>query len=75
MTTLHPPPTRLVSSPRKRRWAVPAALVALSAIPVLAASTRLVELSGGPALLPARLDPSPVGAGTQAFTLGIGEAR
>jgi uncharacterized membrane protein len=39
---------------------VPAALVALSAIPVLAGSARLVELAGGPELLPARFDPSPI---------------
>jgi uncharacterized membrane protein len=38
---------------------VPAALVALSVIPVLAGSARLVELAGGPELLPARSDPSP----------------
>jgi uncharacterized membrane protein len=42
-------------------WRAPAALVALSLVPVLAGSSRLVELSGGPQLLPPRVDdPSPV---------------
>jgi uncharacterized membrane protein len=42
-------------------WRAPAALVALSLFPVLAGSSRLVELSGGPQLLPPRADdPSPV---------------
>jgi uncharacterized membrane protein len=39
---------------------VPAVLIALGLVPVLAGSARLVELSGGPGLLPARDDPSPV---------------
>ena len=39
---------------------VPGALVALSLVPILAGSARLVELSGGPELLPARSDPSSV---------------
>jgi hypothetical protein len=42
------------------RWLVPAALVALSLVPIVAGSVRLVELSGGPAVLPARSDPSSV---------------
>jgi len=49
--------------PGRRRgttWRVPAALVALSVIPLLAGSARLVELAGGPELLRARFDPSPV---------------
>jgi len=36
-----------------RGWPVPAALVALSAIPLTAGSLRLVQLAGGPDLLPA----------------------
>jgi len=40
-------------------WA-PAALVGLGLLPIVAGSVRLVELSGGPALLPARHDPSSV---------------
>lgn len=38
---------------RQRGWRVPAALVALSAIPLLAGTARLVELAGGPQLIPA----------------------
>lgn len=34
-------------------WPVPAALVALSAIPVAAGTLRLVQLAGGPEVLPA----------------------
>jgi uncharacterized membrane protein len=34
-------------------WPVPAALVALSAIPLTAGTLRLVQLAGGPALMPA----------------------
>jgi uncharacterized membrane protein len=45
---------------RGSTWRVPAALIVLSLVPVLAGSARLVELSGGPELLPARSDPSPV---------------
>ena len=45
-------------------WRVPAALLALSAIPVVAGSLRLLEIAGGPQLLPAnpRIDavPAPV---------------
>jgi uncharacterized membrane protein len=35
-----------------RSWPVPVALVALSAIPLTAGSLRLVELAGGPAVMP-----------------------
>lgn len=38
---------------RSRSWPVPAALVALSALPLAAGSARLVELAGGPDLMPA----------------------
>jgi uncharacterized membrane protein len=38
---------------RQRGWRVPAALVALSVIPVLAGTARLVELGGGPEIIPA----------------------
>jgi len=41
-------------------WLVPAALVALSLVPIVSGSARLVELSGGPALLPPRSDPSSI---------------
>ncbi len=38
---------------QRRGWPVPAALVALSAIPLAAGSLRLVQLAGGPDLIPA----------------------
>jgi uncharacterized membrane protein len=55
----------VVPSGRRRglTWGVPATLLALSAIPALAGSARLVELTGGPSVLPARLDPSAVPLG------------
>ena len=37
----------------QRSWPVPAALVALSAIPLMAGTLRLVQLAGGPQLMPA----------------------
>jgi uncharacterized membrane protein len=37
---------------RRRRWPVPAGLIALALVPVVAGSARLVELSGGAAVLP-----------------------
>ncbi len=48
-------------TPRTSRW-VPVGLLALSAIPVLAGTTRLVEVIGGPQLIPrdARFAASPV---------------
>jgi len=39
--------------PQSRGWPVPAALVALSAIPLAAGMLRLVQLVGGPELMPA----------------------
>ena len=33
-------------------WPVPAALLALSAVPIAAGTLRLIELAGGPALIP-----------------------
>ena len=38
---------------QRRGWPVPAALVALAAIPLAAGSLRLVQLAGGPELMPA----------------------
>jgi uncharacterized membrane protein len=38
---------------RPRAWPVPAALVALSAIPLTAGTLRLIQLAGGPAIIPA----------------------
>jgi len=40
-------------SNRERSWAVPVALVALSAIPLTAGTLRLIQLAGGPAVIPA----------------------
>jgi uncharacterized membrane protein len=40
-------------STRERSWPVPVALVALSAIPLAAGTLRLIQLAGGPALIPA----------------------
>lgn len=47
--------------PSSTSWRVPLALVLLSAFPVLAGSLRLLELAGGPAVLPAnpRVSASP----------------
>ena len=36
-----------------RSWPVPVALIALSAIPVTAGTLRLIQLAGGPAVIPA----------------------
>ncbi|MGY1718305.1 DUF2306 domain-containing protein [Blastococcus sp. SYSU DS0552] len=47
MTTAAPTTSR----PR-RRWLVPAALIALALVPLLAGAARLIELSGGAAALP-----------------------
>lgn len=40
-------------SSKQRTWTVPVVLVALSAIPVTAGTLRLVQLAGGPAIIPA----------------------
>ena len=40
-------------SARERSWPVPVALVALVAIPLTAGTLRLIQLAGGPAILPA----------------------
>jgi hypothetical protein len=54
-----PPPP---GSSDRRTWPVPAALVALGTVPVVAGSLRLVELSGGASTMPsdARYDASPL---------------
>ena len=56
MTTRTPKPAG-----SQRSWPVPAALIALVTIPVIAGALRLVQLSGGAATLPAnpRFDASP----------------
>jgi hypothetical protein len=60
--------TRWTGSTRSIGW-VQLALFALVLVPSIAGSLRLVELAGGPHLIPA--NPS---AGTQVFTQGIGPA-
>ena len=40
-------------STRERSWPVPVTLIALSAIPVMAGMMRLIQLAGGPAVIPA----------------------
>ncbi len=45
-------PSRGGHRDRPRSWSVPAALVALSAIPLTAGMLRLVQLAGGPAIMP-----------------------
>lgn len=55
-TTRQGPPAVTIAggrSPgRRRTWSVPAALIALGLVPVVAGSARLVEMSGGAAVLP-----------------------
>jgi len=38
---------------RSRSWPVPAVLVGLSAVPLIAGTLRLIQLGGGPAVIPA----------------------
>jgi uncharacterized membrane protein len=38
---------------QRRSWPIPASLIVLSAIPLAAGSLRLVQLAGGPAVIPA----------------------
>jgi uncharacterized membrane protein len=56
-----PAPTRRPAPSTGSSWRVPAALLVLSAIPVLAGSLRLLEVAGGPHLMPdnPRIDASP----------------
>ncbi|MCW2762010.1 MAG: hypothetical protein JWR85_2211, partial [Marmoricola sp.] len=62
-TAPHPGECR-VSLPTGSSWGVPAALVVLSLVPVTAGSLRLLEIAGGPHILPTnpRIDavPAPV---------------
>lgn len=53
MTTQQPAAQPTRNRSQSRGWPVPAALMALSAIPLAAGSLRLVQLAGGPALMPA----------------------
>jgi uncharacterized membrane protein len=53
MTTRQPAAQPTRNRRQSRGWPVPAALMALAAIPLAAGSLRLVQLAGGPALMPA----------------------
>jgi uncharacterized membrane protein len=53
MTTRQPAAQPLPHRDRPRGWPVPVGLVALSAIPLTAGTLRLVQLAGGPELIPA----------------------
>ena len=68
-----PAQRRRPGPPGGSTWRVPAALVILSIIPVVAGSLRLIEVAGGPQLLPAnpRIDavPAPVVVHIVAATL------
>jgi hypothetical protein len=57
-----PAPRRRPGVRDKSSWTVPLALVVLSLIPVISGSLRLLEVAGGPQLLPTnpRIDASPV---------------
>ena len=46
-------PGRAPRPSRERSWPVPLGLLLLSVIPVLAGILRLVQLAGGPVLIPA----------------------
>ena len=48
-----PPAPNHRSGPRGSTWRVPAALMALSVIPLVAGSLRLLDVAGGPQLIPA----------------------
>ena len=63
----------VVPSGRRRgsTWGAPAALLTLSVVPVSAGSARLVELAGGPSVLPARLDLSAVPLGVHIVSVII----
>jgi uncharacterized membrane protein len=56
-----PAPQRRPGAREKPGWWVPVALVALSLIPVVSGSLRLIEVAGGPQLMPAnaRIEASP----------------
>lgn len=52
MTTLTPGPSGGRPAGAAAGWPVPAGLIALSLIPLIAGTLRLVQLAGGPALMP-----------------------
>ena len=53
MITQHAAVQPIRNRSQSRGWPVPAALLALSFVPLSAGSLRLVQLAGGPALMPA----------------------
>ena len=67
--------TSTVSAPRRRRaqWPVPAGLILLSLIPVIAGAARMTELTGGAAITPqnARFFASPVPVVTHIVSVTI----
>jgi hypothetical protein len=56
-----PAPQRRPGVRKESSWRVPLALVVLSLIPVVSGSLRLIEVAGGPQLMPTnpRIDASP----------------
>ncbi len=52
MTQTRPARQRRPGSREKSGWPVPVALIALSLIPVISGSLRLIEVAGGPQLMP-----------------------
>jgi hypothetical protein len=58
---IRPAPQRQPGSVDGSSWRVPAALVAVTSIPLIAGSLRLLEVAGGPQLLPVnpRIDAAP----------------
>ena len=61
ITNTRPARQRRPGAREKSSWRVPVALVALSLIPVISGSLRLIEIAGGPQLMPdnPRIDASP----------------
>jgi uncharacterized membrane protein len=57
-----PAPQRRPGAQKESSWRVPVALIVLSLIPVVTGSLRLLDVAGGPPVMPAnpRLDASPV---------------
>jgi uncharacterized membrane protein len=57
-----PGPQRRPGAQKESSWRVPVALIVLSPIPVVTGSLRLLDVAGGPPVMPAnpRLDASPV---------------
>ena len=67
------PAPRRSGSPAGSTWRVPAALLVLSLVPLVAGSLRLLELFGGPQLMPSnpRIDASPAPVVVHVLAAGI----